>query len=160
MALYNFFIFLSILTEDGWKLASELTSKDKIKTSSGFIQVISTKIEHLKEKTNVYNLNVLGYHTYVVGNGLLVAHNRCNPNGRKGCQAHQDKIDDLANKPKKPKKVGEDQMKRGEAHILKKDVLKDPSLNIKDTKISHYDIYQDTADNGRLWLNSKSDKSI
>ena len=77
MALYNFFIFLSILTEDGWKLASELTSKDKIKTSSGFIQVLSTKIEHLKEKTNVYNLNVLGYHTYVVGNGLLIAHNSC-----------------------------------------------------------------------------------
>ena len=48
-----------------------------------------------------YNLNVLGYHTYVVGNGLLVVHNNCS-------------------KPKKPKRVGEDQMKRGEAHIFKK----------------------------------------
>ena len=26
----------------------------------------------------------------------MVVHNGCNPNGRKWCQAHQDKIDDLA----------------------------------------------------------------
>ena len=44
----------------------------------------------------VYNFNVLGYHTYVVGIGLLVVHNDCaNPNGRKGCQAHQDKVNDM-----------------------------------------------------------------
>ena len=48
-----------------------------IKTSTGFAQVKSIEIEQLKEKLNVYNLNVLGYHTYVVGNGLLVVHNRC-----------------------------------------------------------------------------------
>ena len=86
----------SVLTTEGWKNAGELTAKDFIKTSTGFAQVKSIEIEQLKEKINVYNLNVLGYHTYVVGNGLLVAHNACNPNGKKGCQAHQDKIDDIA----------------------------------------------------------------
>lgn len=86
----------SVLTIDGWKNACELTTEDMIKTSTGFVQVKSIEIEQLKEKINVYNLNVLGYHTYVVGNGLLVAHNACNPNGKKGCQAHQDKIDDIA----------------------------------------------------------------
>ncbi|MBR2138163.1 MAG: hypothetical protein IKC22_07500 [Bacilli bacterium] len=67
----------SILTADGWKVASELTSKDSIKTSIGFVQVKSIEIEQLKEKINVYNFNVLGYHTYVVGDGLLVVHNNC-----------------------------------------------------------------------------------
>lgn len=49
-------------------------------------------------------------------------------------------------------------MNRGDAHKLKTDTLKD--VDVKDKNISHYDIYQDTADNGRLWLNYKSDKSI
>ena len=31
----------------------------------------------MSEEINVYNLNVLCYHTYVVGNGLLVVHNEC-----------------------------------------------------------------------------------
>ena len=48
-----------------------------IKTSNGYVQVKSIEIEHLKEELHVYNLNVLGYHTYVVGNGLLVVHNSC-----------------------------------------------------------------------------------
>lgn len=85
----------SILTDEGWKLASELETNDNIKTSNGFAKVVFIEIEQLKEKINVYNLNVLGYHTYVVGNELLVAHNSCNPNGRKGCKAHQDKISEL-----------------------------------------------------------------
>lgn len=48
-----------------------------IKASTGFVQVLSIEIEHLKDKIKVYNLNVLGYHTYVVGSGLLVVHNTC-----------------------------------------------------------------------------------
>ena len=122
MALYNFFIFLSILTEDGWKLASELTSKDKIKTSSGFIQVISTKIEHLKEKTNVYNLNVLGYHTYVVGNGLLVVHNKCV-------------------KLKAEKFMKDNKMNSKEFHKFKSDIIKEAKLPKKYG--SNPDIYYD-----------------
>ena len=89
----------------------------------------------------VYNFNVLGYHTYVVGTNHFIVHNSCD-------------------KPKNPKRVGEDQMKKGQAHKFKTDVLKDSSLNIKDKYISHYDIYQDVANDGRLWLNNKTDKSI
>lgn len=61
-------------------------------------------------------------------------------------------------KPEKPKKVGENQMSRGDAHKLKINTLKD--VDVKDKNISHYDIYQDVADNGRLWLNYKDNKSI
>ena len=31
----------------------------------------------MNEKTEVYNLNVLGYHTYIVGNELIIVHNAC-----------------------------------------------------------------------------------
>lgn len=32
----------------------------------------------------------------MVGKYLLIVHNVCNPNGKKGFQAHQDKINDIA----------------------------------------------------------------
>ena len=67
----------SILTDEGWKLASELTTNYMIKTSTGVVQVKSIEIEQLKEKISVYNLNVLGYHTYIVGNEKVVVHNKC-----------------------------------------------------------------------------------
>ena len=87
----------SILTTDGWKLASELTEDDMIKTSTGFSQVKSIEVEQLKEKISVYNLNVLGYHTYVVGNGLLVVHNACRIEGNNhGAADHRIKMDDIA----------------------------------------------------------------
>ena len=70
----------SVLTIDGWKEAKELTNKDLIKTSNGYIKVISIKLEQLEEKQAVYNFNVLGYHTYVVGNDLLIVHNACSNN--------------------------------------------------------------------------------
>ena len=131
----------SVLTTEGWKNAGELTAKDSIKTSTGFAKVKSIEIEQLKEKISVYNLNVLGYHTYVVGESLIIVHNNCS-------------------KPKNPKKVGENQISRGTAHQFKTDVLKDPSLGNIDKNIAHYDIYQDAANKGRLWLNYKRDKTI
>ena len=67
----------SILTLEGWKEAKELTNKDLIKTSTGYVKVLSIKLEQFEEKQAVYNFNVLGYHTYVVGNDLLVVHNAC-----------------------------------------------------------------------------------
>ncbi|MDY2889244.1 MAG: RHS repeat-associated core domain-containing protein [Candidatus Caccosoma sp.] len=67
----------NIFTKDGWKDACELIKNDLIKTANGFAKVLSVEIEELSEEINVYNLNVLCYHTYVVGNGLLVVHNEC-----------------------------------------------------------------------------------
>ena len=57
-------------------------------------------------------------------------------------------------------KVGKNQMSRGTAHRFKTNVLKNPSLGHIDKTIAHYDIYQDAANKGRLWLNYKSDKTI
>ena len=67
----------SILTLEGWKEAKELTNKDLVKTSTGYVKVLSIKLGKLEEKQSVYNFNVLGYHTYVVGNNLLIVHNKC-----------------------------------------------------------------------------------
>ena len=67
----------SVLTIDGWKEAKELTNKDLVKTSNGYVKVLSIKLEQLQDSQKVYNFNVLGYHTYVIGNDLLVVHNGC-----------------------------------------------------------------------------------
>lgn len=40
----------SILTNSGWKLASELITNDKVKTSNRFVQIKSIEIEQLNEK--------------------------------------------------------------------------------------------------------------
>lgn len=67
----------SILTDNGWKQAGEITAVDKVRTVNGFETVISVNTEHLDEKIKVYNLNVLCYHTYVIGNNQVVVHNAC-----------------------------------------------------------------------------------
>ena len=87
----------SILTSEGWKKAKDIKVNDLIKTKEGYERVIEVDSEELEEVENVYNLNVLGYHTYVVGYGLLVVHNQncSNPNGRKGCKEHQEKINEI-----------------------------------------------------------------
>ena len=67
----------NILTNNGWKPASDLKANDLIKTSKGVVKVLFVDIIELKEQINVYNLNVLGYHTYVIGSELLIVHNKC-----------------------------------------------------------------------------------
>ena len=99
----------SILTLEGWKEAKELTNKDLIKTLTGYIKVISIKLEQLQDSQKVYNFNVLGYHTYVVGNGLLVVHNKCV------------KLD--ADKLKKEFKLD-----RSKFHKIKKEIIDDAKL--------------------------------
>ena len=56
----------------------------------------------MKEKISVYNLNGLGYHTYVVGNGLFVVHNACNIEGNNhGAVDYRMKMDNVAEKMSK-----------------------------------------------------------
>lgn len=51
----------------------------------------------MNEKTEVYNLNVLGYHTYIVGNELIIVHNACKIEGNNHVAAdHRIKMDDIA----------------------------------------------------------------
>ena len=71
----------SILTHNGWKQAKEITTDDYIVSHDQNVRVISTKIEYLNEFIPVYNLNVLGYHTYVIGKDLVVVHNSCSADG-------------------------------------------------------------------------------
>lgn len=85
----------NILTKTGWKEAKDITSNDYIKTTTDFEKVNKIEIEELENEVDVYNLNVLCYHIYVIGNSLFVVHNACNPNGRKGSQAHQDKVAEI-----------------------------------------------------------------
>lgn len=67
----------SILTSNGWKEAKDISCKDLLVTSKGTSKVQKVEKEFLKDEINVYNLNVLGYHTYVIGKDLVVVHNRC-----------------------------------------------------------------------------------
>ena len=115
-----------ILTVEGWKLANELTTKDNIKTSNGYVQVKSIEIEHLKEELHVYNLNVLGYHTYVVGNGLFVVHNSCHGNDL-NCKKQND-LYNLVDEKGNVVKIGE--TTRGHKRYTKK-FLRDNKLEMK-----------------------------
>ena len=67
----------SILTSNGWKEAKDISCKDLLVTSKGTSKVQKVEKEFLKDEINVYNLNVLGYHTYVIGKDLVVVHNNC-----------------------------------------------------------------------------------
>lgn len=116
----------SVLTNEGWKSASELTTNDIIKTSSGFTQVKSIEIEQLKEKINVYNFNVLGYHTNAVGNGLLIVHNNCHGNDL-NCKK-QNELYNLVDEKGNVVKIGE--TTRGHKRYTKK-FLRDNKLEMK-----------------------------
>ena len=102
----------SILTSEGWKKAKDIKVNDLIKTKEGYERVIEVYSEELEEVENVYNLNVLGYHTYVVGYGLLVVHNQNCSN-----QKNQHQIRD--NDYRATINLGETE--RPHAHIFKKD---------------------------------------
>ena len=67
----------NILTKEGWKQADELVESDWIQTESGFEKVVLIEKETLDTPISVYNFNVLGYHTYVVGTHQFIVHNSC-----------------------------------------------------------------------------------
>ena len=102
----------SILTSEGWKKAKDIKANDLIKTKEGYEIVIEVDSEELEEVENVYNLNVLGYHTYVVGYGLLVVHNQNCSNQKK---QHQIRDNDYR------ATINPGETERPHAHIFKKD---------------------------------------
>ena len=93
-------------------------------------------VEHelLEEPITVYNFEVEGFHTYYVGDTSVLVHNDCT-------------------KPRSPRKVGEDLIKRNDfdAHSFKRQ-------NGARGPVAHWDIFQDTADKGRIWLGDKAQK--
>ena len=102
----------SILTSEGWKKAKDIKVNDLIKTKEGYERVIEVYSEELEEVENVYNLNVLGYHTYVVGYGLLVVHNQNCSNQK---NQHQIRDNDYR------ATINPGETERPHAHIFKKD---------------------------------------
>ena len=54
--------------------------------------------ELLESPVSVFNFQVADYHTYYVSDSAVLVHNTCpNPNGKKGSQAHQDKVQEIGN---------------------------------------------------------------
>ncbi|MDE6491753.1 MAG: HINT domain-containing protein [Lactobacillus sp.] len=69
----------SILTDKGWKEAKDITEADSIQSTADLVQVQSVETEQLPKSIKVYNLNVIGYHTYVIGDQQIIVHNACPP---------------------------------------------------------------------------------
>jgi hypothetical protein len=66
------------LTEEGWKPASKLKEGDCLKTKGCDKMLKEVRFEKLASPIKTYNLNVQGFHTYVVLCGcLLIVHNGC-----------------------------------------------------------------------------------
>lgn len=80
----------------GWTEACELRAGDiLVLVNGGYVVVEQVQHELLESPVKVYNFQVEDYHTYYVASGVLV-HNTCpNPNGKKGSQAHQNKIQEI-----------------------------------------------------------------
>ena len=111
----------------GWTDAAHLRAGDILVLVNGEYVVVE-KIQHelLESPVKVYNFQVADYHTYYVASGVLV-HNTCRPGS--------------------PRKVSDQYIKQNniDAHGFK-----NKAGNIPKNQISRYDIYQDTAQNGKL----------
>ena len=86
----------------------------------------------------VYNFNVLGYHTYVVGNALLIVHNKCV------------KLDEK-------KFMKDNKMDSKQFHKFKKNIIKDSKLPKKYGL--NPDIYYDN-NTYEVFLRSRTNSSL
>ena len=118
----------------GWTDACKLRADDILVLVNGDYVVVE-KVQHeiLEAPVTVYNFQVEDYHTYYVADISVLVHNTCR-------------------KPTAPKEVGKRYIDTNniDAHAFKRQAAKVPS-----NRISRYDIYQDTANNHRLWVGSK-----
>jgi hypothetical protein len=80
------------VTGEGWVGAEALEPGDCVRTLAGTCQAV-VSIQLVSADTWVYNLTVATAHTYFVGDGQWLVHNRC---GARGPLA--DKIDDILRK--------------------------------------------------------------
>ena len=122
--------------QKGWIDAIDLRAGDILVRSNGEYVVVEA-IEHelLESPITVYNFEVEDFHTYHVGSASVLVHNRCE--GR----------------PISPKKVTDNYIKSNkiDAHAFK-------AANGGKPKVASWDIYQDTASKGQLWLGDKTQK--
>ena len=120
----------------GWTDAVHLRAGDILVLVNGEY-VIVEKVQHeiLESPVAVYNFQVADFHTYYVSDTGVLVHNDC--------------------RPKSPKKVSDQYIsqKNIDAHAFK-----NKAGGIPKSQISRYDIYQDTANKGQLWVGSKNRK--
>ena len=64
-------------TKQGWKKAGDLTTEDFLRTLSKDQQITEIFKKKLASKIKVYNLSVMGCHTYAVGKTGVIVHNGC-----------------------------------------------------------------------------------
>ena len=118
----------------GWTAAIELRAGDVLVNVNGEY-VILEKIEHelLESPVKVYNFEVEDFHTYYVGDSGVLVHNMCAQ----------------TIKPISPKKIKPGQLKDVDVHKFKLELTGKKAM-------SRFDIYQDTANDGILWLGNKN----
>ena len=74
---YVFTLGHRFLTVQGWKKAGDLTTEDVLRTLSKDQQITEVTEKKLASKIKVYNLSVMGCHTYAVGKTGVIVHNGC-----------------------------------------------------------------------------------
>lgn len=65
------------LTVQRWKKLGDLTTEDVLRTLSKDQRITEIAKKKLASKIRVYNLSVIGCHTYVVGKAGVIVHNDC-----------------------------------------------------------------------------------
>ena len=102
-------------SEEGWVSAKDLEAGDKVTTAEGEEATVEkVEKEELEEPVNVYNFNVMDYHTYYVGENSILVHNA---NGKSCSMAT-----DTANKAKESVK----------------EAIESGSISSKPNQIHHY----------------------
>ena len=121
-----------IMLSEKWVSACKLKSGDKVLLSDGkYGIIVSVKIEELESPETTYNFEVADFHTYYVSDSNVLVHNMC--------------------KPESPKKLNNSEIKKFDAEGYKKTYV--------NNKGSRFDIFKDSANNDKIWLGSKDQKT-
>ncbi len=105
------------VVEIGWVEAEDLKKGDVLLLQNGkTMLVLETIVENLEEPVFVYNFEVEDWHTYFVGKGQILVHNKCNLTRISDSYLKRNKLD---------------------AHAIKKEVLG------RNAPIAQYDLFYD-----------------
>ena len=119
----------------GFIEARKLKVSEKLLLSSGKEVIIEkVEVEQLAESETTYNFEVEDFHTYYVSDCKVLVHNMC-----------------AGNKPNSPKKLSKNEIKKFDAENYKQAYV--------DNMGARFDIFKDTANNDKIWLGSKDQKT-
>lgn len=115
-----------------WIAAKGLQIFDKLLLSDGTYAIIEAiDVEVLKSPETTYNFEVEDFHTYYVSESNVLVHNMC--------------------KPESPKKLKNSEIKKFDAEGYKRTYV--------NNKGARFDIFKDSANNDRIWLGTKDQKT-